>query len=184
MLFRIIMWMNNVSPHSLRLKLGDQNPFDLTKVMIAPPIILYRLGHKLHVIGLIRLASGVSWLNRFLFSVWLPSSAKIGKNFKIGYWGLGVVIHSNTVIGDNCQVNQNVTIGRNFGDIKVPEIGHNVYVGAGSVLFGEIKIGDNVIIGSGSLINKDIPNNCTVVGNPFKIISFDNEYCYRDLDSR
>ena len=60
----------------------------------------------------------ISYLNRLLFSIWLPSSAKIGKNFTLGYWGLGIVIHSNSIIGNNCQINQNVTIGRNFGDKK------------------------------------------------------------------
>ncbi|WP_197026337.1 serine O-acetyltransferase [Polaribacter sp. Hel_I_88] len=111
-----------------------------------------------------------TYVNRLLFAVWLPSSATIGKNFTLGYGGLGVVIHSDTKIGNNSQVNQNVTIGRNFGDSTVPSIGNDVYVGAGSVIFGEITIGDNVIIGANSLINKDIPANTTVAGNPFVII--------------
>ena len=113
--------------------------------------------------------------------MWLPSSASIGKNFTVGYWGLGVVIHSNTKIGHNVTIAQNVTIGRNFGDKNVPTIGNDVYVGAGSVIFGEITIGNNVIIGSNSLINKSISDNCTVVGNPFKIISSNRKERYYDI---
>lgn len=142
---------------------------------------IYRMGHRLHKSGLKRLAKVFSYLNRIMFSVWLPSSASIGKNFTLGYWGLGIVIHSNTIIGDNVTIAQNVTIGRNFGDVKVPQIGNDVYIGAGSVIFGEIVIGDNVIIGSNSLINKDIPANCTVVGNPMRIIKNNRKERYYEI---
>lgn len=146
------------------------------------PVYIYRIGNKLHEKGFAKVAKVVSFMNRFLFSVWLPSSAQIGKHFTVGYWGLGIVIHSNTKIGNNVTVAQNVTIGRNFGDKGVPEIGDDVYIGAGSVVFGEIRIGNNVIIGSNSLINKSIPDNCTVVGNPMKIIKKDREKKYYEID--
>jgi serine O-acetyltransferase len=149
--------------------------------MQSPPIILYRIGNWFQRKNFRVIAKSISWLNRFLYSVWLPSSATIGKNFKLGYWGLGVVIHSKCIIGDNVLVAQNVTIGRNFGDIEVPKIGHDVYIGAGSVIFGEITIGDNVIIGSNSLINKSVPPNCTVVGNPMKVIQWDRIQRYYEL---
>lgn len=136
----------------------------------SPPIALYRVGHFFHKNRLRPIGKLISYLNRFLFSVWIPSSAEIGPNFTLGYWGLGVVIHSRTKIGKNCLVAQNVTIGRNFGDQEVPIIGDDCYIGAGSVVFGNISIGNNCIIGSNSLINKSIPDNTTVVGNPFRII--------------
>lgn len=137
---------------------------------MSPPVIFYRIGSFFHRKKIPFVGKFISYLNRLLFSIWLPSSAKIGKNFTLGYWGLGIVIHSNSIIGNNCQINQNVTIGRNFGDKKVPVIGDDVYIGAGSVIFGEITIGNNVIIGSNSVINKNIPDNCTVVGNPMRVI--------------
>ena len=56
-----------------------------------------------------------------------------------------------------------------------------MYIGAGSVLFGEITVGDNVFIGSNCVVNKDVPNNCTVVGNPMRIISTDNEFNHVQL---
>lgn len=152
--------------------------------MTSPVIVIYRIGNLLYRSHVPILPKFFSLLNRFLFSVWLPSSAKIGKKFAIGYWGLGVVIHSNSIIGDRVQICQNVTIGRNFGDKRVPVIGNNVYIGAGSVVFGEIEIGDNVIIGSNSLINKSIPPNCTVVGNPMRIIEKKRILKYYELDRK
>lgn len=145
-------------------------------------LLSYRFGNFLYNRRLIKMSKVVSVCIRFIFSCWVPSSAKIGKNFKLGYGGLGVVIHSNTIIGNNCQINQNVTIGRNFGDKNVPIIGNDVYIGAGSVVFGEITIGDNVIIGSNSLVNRSIPSNCTVVGNPMRIVETNRIKKYYELD--
>jgi len=146
-------------------------------------VSFFRVGNFFYQKNFKFLAKLISIMIRFVFSCWLPSSAKIGKNFKLGYGGLGVVIHNNTIIGDNCLIAQNVTIGRNFGDLKVPIICNDVYIGAGSVVFGEITIGDNVIIGSNSLVNKDIPSNCTVVGNPFKIIESNRTVKFYEIDN-
>lgn len=146
-------------------------------------LINYRIGHFFFKNNLIGISKFFSIVNRLIFSGWIPSSAKLGKNISLGYWGLGIVIHSNTIIGDNCLIGQNVTIGRNFGDSKVPKIGNNVYIGAGSVVFGEINIGDNVIIGSNSVVNKSIPSNNIVAGNPARIIR-PNDKPYWELDDK
>lgn len=148
------------------------------------PLKLYRLGNFFHRKNFKRLGKIISLLNRFLFAVWIPSSATIGKNFVLGYGGLGVVIHSNTQIGNRVTIAQNVTIGRNFGDRKVPVIGDDVYIGTGSVIFGEIVIGNNVIIGANSLINKSVPDNCTVVGNPGRIIKTGRTLKYYEMDKK
>lgn len=55
------------------------------------------------------------------------------------------------------------------------------YIGADSVVFGDIKIGYNVIIGSNSAINKDVPDNSIVVGNPMRIISTDRVEIFMEL---
>ncbi len=51
-----------------------------------------------------------------------------------------------------------------------PTIGDNVVIGAGACILGEIKIGNNVNIGANAVVLTDIPDNCTVVGVPGKII--------------
>ncbi len=151
---------------------------------MSPVVAIYKIGNLLYRFHIPLLPKFFNYLNRILFSVWLPSSARIGKKFTLGYLGLGVVIHSNSIIGDRVWICQNVTIGRNFGDKKVPVIGNDVYIGAGSVVFGEIEIGDNVIIGSNSLINKTIPSNCTVIGNPMKIIVENRSLKYYELNGK
>lgn len=80
-------------------------------------------------------------------------------------------------IGENFHCRQNTTIG-NKEDIRPnerPSIGDNVKVGANVVIIGNITIGDNVVIGAGSVVVKDIPNNAIVVGNPARVIKYNNK---------
>ena len=43
-----------------------------------------------------------------------------------------------------------------------------------------VTIGDNVIIKAGSIINKNIPNNSLVEGNPFRIIQTNFAFNFKD----
>lgn len=76
-------------------------------------------------------------------------------------------------IGKNFKTKQLVTVGNNR-DGK-PTIGNNVFIGAGAVVCGGITIGDNVQIGANAVVMKDVPSNCTVIGNPAIIIKKDGE---------
>lgn len=82
--------------------------------------------------------------------------------------GYGTIISAKS-IGTDCWINQLVTIGHsNVG--KNPIIGNNVQIGTGAIVIGDITIGNNVLIGAGSVVVKSVPDNCTVVGNPARII--------------
>lgn len=89
-----------------------------------------------------------------------------GKGFRIMH-GFSTIINCSEM-GDNCLVSHNVTIG--WGKGGTPKIGNNVEVYAGAIICGGISVGDNVKIGAGAVVTKDIPSNCTVVGNPARII--------------
>lgn len=106
----------------------------------------------------------------------IPCQADIGKGTKFAYQGMGVVIHKKAVIGKNCFIRQNVTVGgaggADGGKEGVSVIGDNVDIGAGAVIIGGIHIGNNVIIGANAVVNKDLPDNCTAVGVPAKPIKF------------
>lgn len=87
---------------------------------------------------------------------------------------VGIVIHPNVEIGNNCTIYQNVTIGygkKNKETNKnVPIIGDNVKIYSNAVVIGGITIGNNVKIGAGSVVINDVPDNTTVVGNPARIV--------------
>lgn len=82
-------------------------------------------------------------------------------------------------IGYNCQIWQNVTIGkaRSGDNEQMPIIGNNVKICAGSIIIGGITIDDNVTIGAGSVVRSDVPANSIVIGNPGFIIKRDGVKC-------
>jgi serine O-acetyltransferase len=82
--------------------------------------------------------------------------------------GFSTIISARS-IGQNCWINQQVTIGyTNMTD--TPTIGDNVQITAGAKVFGNIHIGDNSVIGANAVVFKDVPPNCTVVGVPAYIV--------------
>lgn len=107
-----------------------------------------------------------------LTGISIPASAKIGHSFYIGHFG-GIIFNQDTIIGNNCNIAQNVTIGISGyeGNRGVPVIGNDVFIAANSVVAGKITIGDGVLIGACSLVTSDVPPNCTVVGVPAQVIS-------------
>ena len=111
-----------------------------------------------------------NYLNRLMFSVWFPSSVKYGRNLVLGYGGLGIVIHNRVVIGDDCHIDQNVTLGGTSKIEQVPILGNSIYIGAGAKIIGPVKIGNNVVIGANAVVIKDIPDNSLVVGVPGKVV--------------
>jgi serine O-acetyltransferase len=112
----------------------------------------------------------ISYLIRFTFGAWIPYSAKIGKKITLGYGGMGIVIHGRVIIGDNCHIDQQVTIGGTSKKYGVPTIGNNVYIGSGAKVLGPIIVGDDVVIGANAVIISDVPSNSLVVGVPGSVI--------------
>lgn len=80
----------------------------------------------------------------------------------------GVYISRYASVGLNCRIYQNVTIGE--VERKAPHIGDNCLIGAGATVVGDVQIGDNVKIGAGAVVSFNIPDNCTVVSQPPRVI--------------
>lgn len=119
-------------------------------------------------------------LSYLLFNSSVPASCVIGKGSKFAYGGIGVVVHSRAVIGKDCMIGQNVTIGGKSGWYEVPIIGDNVEISAGARVIGPVRVGNNVIIGANAVVVKDVPDNCIVAGIPAKIIK--SNICLDDYE--
>ena len=81
----------------------------------------------------------------------------------------GVFISRYAQIGRDCRIYQNVTIGE--VNRAAPEIGDCCLIGAGAVIVGGVKIGNDVKIGAGTVVCTDVPEGCTVVAQPARIIT-------------
>ena len=104
----------------------------------------------------------------------IPRQVQIGEGLYLGHLGPRY-INQDVIIGKNCNINQNVTIGQeNRGKRKgTPTIGDEVWIGANAVIVGKITIGNNVLIAPNTFVNFDVPSNSIVIGNPAKIIPND-----------
>lgn len=76
----------------------------------------------------------------------------------------------NAVIGENCTIFHQVTIGEGKGG--APTIGNNCLIGAGAKIIGGITIGNNVKIGAGCVVVDDVPDGATVVMQKARILEY------------
>ena len=79
-------------------------------------------------------------------------------------------MHPDAVIGNNCKIGQNVTIGGRSGIMTLPVIEDDVEIGANALILGPVRVGQGSIIGAGSVVVKDVPPYSVVVGNPARVI--------------
>lgn len=137
-------------------------------------IVIYRLGNELvnsklnkHVkkIFLLVLRVVQYLLVEVPFGVEIPFSTTIGKGLRLTHIN-GIVMHRNVVLGENCTVFHQVTLGANEHRVdfkEAPKLGDNVYIGAGAKIIGNITIGNNVKIGANAVVVRDISENSTVI---------------------
>ena len=131
----------------------------------------HRRANALHRKGHVLLARWLSQRARHKTGIEIHPGAQIGRRVFIDH-GDGVVIGETTVIGDDVTIYQGVTLGGTGKDVgkRHPTIGNGVTIGAGAKVLGPITIGDHSKVGAGAIVLKDVPPNCTVVGNPGRIV--------------
>jgi serine O-acetyltransferase len=122
------------------------------KIIRAPWTILYVILHKLTEIF-----CGIS----------IGSTAKIGRRLTIEHHGC-IVIHGDSVIGDDCLIRHGVTLGNTgYKDLYgAPTLGNRVQIGAGAKLLGRISVGDDAIVGANAVVTRDVPEHAIVGGVP------------------
>ncbi len=122
------------------------------KILRAPLSLLYRAMYR---------------RCRNVYGIELPYSATVGQRVIIEHQH-GIVIHGNSVIGDDCILRQGVTLGNKTLDRPhdAPTLGNRVNVGAGAKILGAVTIGDDAVIGANAVVLKDVPAGAVAVGIP------------------
>lgn len=108
------------------------------------------------------------------FGTEIPHNTNIGRNLYLPH-PFGIIIHPQSIIGQNCSILQQVTIGNPSAEKinDVPVIQDNVVISAGAKIIGKITIESNCIIGANSVVTKDFSENSIVVGVPGKNLNND-----------
>lgn len=83
----------------------------------------------------------------------------------------GIVLARNVVFEGHAVIYQHVTIAESNPE-KTTYIGNNVMIGAGACILNNVRIGRNVRIGANAVVTHDVPDNCTVVGVPARIVRY------------
>ena len=113
----------------------------------------YRIAHKLYMSGHFTAARVLSQWARRRTGIEIHPGAKIGRGLFIDH-GMGVVIGETAVVGDNCLLYQGVTLGGTGKDKgkRHPTLGNNVKIAANAGVLSAI------------------PDNCTAVGVPARVV--------------
>lgn len=142
----------------------------------------YRCGRWCYTHHLKPLAVLFRMFTYLFHNSYVPYTAEIGKGTLLGYKGIGVIIHSNSKIGENCIIGSNVTLGGGNGPSKnkiamfneirrnVPVVGDRVYLATGAKIIGDVVIGNDAIIGANAVVRCDIPPGTVWGGVPAKFL--------------
>ncbi len=117
------------------------------------------------------LARYISQRTRHKTGIEIHPGATIGKRLVIDH-GMGIVIGETTEIGDDCLIYQGVTLGGTGKDTgkRHPTIGNNVLIGCGAKVLGPFKVGDNSRVAANAVVLSEIPEDCTAVGAPARVV--------------
>ena len=86
--------------------------------------------------------------------------------------GSGCIINTCSSVDHDCVISDYVHIAVGAHLCGTVNVGQDTLIGAGATVINNINIDDRCLIGAGAIVVKDIPANCTAVGNPAKPIKF------------
>jgi serine O-acetyltransferase len=127
------------------------------------PYWIWKAAHYLSKYHIPLLPFMLQQILRIFLSCCLPYKTRMGRNVHFAHNGLGTVVHPDCVIGDDVMIYTGVTLGAS-------QVGNRVQIFTGAKVIKMVKIGSNVKIGANAVVLCDLPDNCTAVGVPARII--------------
>lgn len=172
------------------IKKSDPAAKNTLEILLTYPTLrairCYRLAHWFYERKNFTTARIISQWARSKTGIEIHPGATIGKGLFIDH-GMGVVIGETAIIGDNCLLYQGVTLGGTGKEKgkRHPTLGNNVLVGAGAKVLGPFTVGNNVKIAANAVVLNAIPDNCTAVGVPARVVKMNGKKIHKvtcDID--
>lgn len=127
--------------------------------------------------------------SHIFFATLVDPKAEISGQVSIGEGSIvcaGTIMTVEVRIGKHSHINLDCTIGHDavLGDFVTlypsvnvsgqVQIGECTEIGTGSNIIQGKKIGNGTVIGAGTVVIKDMPDDCTAVGSPARIVKYPN----------
>jgi len=118
------------------------------------------------------LARFLSQVTRFFTGIEIHPGATLGRRVFIDH-GMGVIIGETAVVGDDVTIYQGVTLGGTGKEQgkRHPNIEEFAVVGVGAAVLGNITVGARSKVGGGAVVVDNVPEDCTVVGIPGRVVA-------------
>lgn len=114
---------------------------------------------------------------RNYYGIEIPLTVMLGRRLWLVHQN-GIVFHWKTVVGDDCLIRHNATIGAGYGGQKTlhkgPRLGNHVEVGPGAVIFAAVAIGDGAVIGPNVVVMSNVPAGVRVFAEAPRLIRLAN----------
>lgn len=127
-------------------------------------VVLHRVAHGFRRRRIPFFGPFFARLSLFLTGVDVSPSAVIGPGLYVSH-GVGLVIGGGVRIGHRAFFLGGVNVGApsqsRLGDM--PELGDDVFVGAGARILGKVRIGHRVFVGANAVVTRDVPDDSKVV---------------------
>lgn len=111
------------------------------------------------------------------YGIEIPLTVILGRRLTLAHQS-GIVFHWKTVVGDDCLIRHNATIGAGYGGPKTlhkgPRLGNHVEVGPGAVIFAAVAIGDGAVIGPNVVVMSHVPAGARVIAEAPRVIRLPN----------
>jgi len=174
--------LHNIHSDLVRYRVTEKRSYPAMLVM-SPGLLAsmyYRIGHWLwHTQGvpgiLLYVVRPFYLLGKRLIEVYAGISisphAKIGQGFYIE--NFGSIYVGVSIIGDNCSIAQEVSIGiiSDPDSHDIPVLGDRVFIGAGAKVVDPVSVGSDVAIGANAVVMTDLEDCAVAVGVPAKTVS-------------
>ena len=107
------------------------------------------------------------------YGIEIPLTVVLGRRLWLVHQN-GVVFHWKTVVGDDCLIRHNATIGAGYGGQKTlhkgPRLGNHVEIGPGAVIFAAVTIGDSAVVGPNVVVMSNVPAGARVFAEAPRVI--------------